>query len=417
VLEFQRVVLLVLDGVGCGALPDAEMFDDQGANTLEHISTAAGPLNLPTLERMGLGNITSIAGVPPCAKPQAAWGRMAERSAAKDSTTGHWEVAGVVMPEPFRVYADGFPPEIVRSFTRIAGTEPLGNIPASGTEIIQHLGPEHVRSGRPIVYTSTDSVFQIAAHEDVIPVERLYDICTRMRDVLDAYRVGRVIARPFIGNEQEGYVRTGRRRDFSMPPPQPTMLDMLQEHNIEVGAVGKISDIFCGRGIGSHVSTASNAEGMKATQALLHQIERGLLFTNLIDFDMMYGHRRDSAGFAAALQELDSWLAEFLPRLRDTDLLIITADHGCDPAMSGTDHTREYVPLLVYTPRIRKGTDLGTRTSFADIGATILQNFTLRGSMGTSFLEQLSAVSELPRKQAAVQEASTGLSPDITHSK
>ncbi|MFA6687456.1 MAG: phosphopentomutase, partial [Desulfuromonas sp.] len=354
-----------------------------------NIGIVAGPLNLPTLERMGLGHITTIAGVPACAKPQAAWGRMAERSAAKDSTTGHWEIAGVVMPEPFRVYADGFPAEIIRSFTHIAGVEPLGNIPASGTEIIQLLGPEHLRSGRPIVYTSTDSVFQIAAHEDVIPVAQLYAICTKMRAVLDPYRVGRVIARPFTGNAQDGFVRTSRRRDFSMPPPQLTVLDLLQEHNIEVCAVGKISDIFCARGIDTHVCTTSNAEGMEATQTLLQQMERGLIFTNLIDFDMGYGHRRDSIGFAAALQEFDTWLGDFLSQLRASDLLIISADHGCDPTMPGSDHTREYVPLLVYTPRLSLGVDLGERTSFADIGATILQNFALRGSIGTSFLPHL----------------------------
>lgn len=399
--EFQRVVVLVLDGMGCGALPDADMFGDHGSNTLGHIGAVAGPLSLPTLGRLGLGNITSIAGVPECAKPQAAWGRMAERSAAKDSTTGHWEISGVVMPEPFHVYAHGFPPEIIRSFVRIAGIEPLGNMPASGTEIIQHLGPEHERTGRPIVYTSTDSVFQIAAHEDVIPVERLYAICTKMRDVLDHYRVGRVIARPFIGDKQNGYARTSRRRDFSMPPPQQTMLDVLHEHNIEVGAVGKISDIFCGRGIDSHISTGSNAEGMEATQTLLHQMERGLLFTNLIDFDMLYGHRRDSMGFAAALQEFDVWLAGFLPQLRSSDLLIITADHGCDPTTRGSDHTREYVPLLAYTPRLQCGMNLGQRTSFADIGATILQNFTLRGSIGASFLEQLCPTSLSGMKEGA----------------
>ncbi|MGM0416389.1 MAG: phosphopentomutase [Thermodesulfobacteriota bacterium] len=405
-LDFQRVVLFVLDGVGCGALPDADMFDDRGANTLGNIDATAGPLSLPTLQGMGLGNIAPIAGVPPCTKPKAAWGKMAERSAAKDSTTGHWEIAGVLMPEPFRVFADGFPSEIMDSFARIVGTEYLGNIPASGTEIIQRLGPEHVRTGNPIVYTSTDSVFQIAAHEDVIPVERLYDICTQMRDVLDEYRIGRVIARPFTGNEQEGYVRTSRRRDFSMPPPKPTMLDMLQEHNIEVNAVGKIADIFCGRGIDTHVSTASNTEGMKATQVLLKKMERGLLFTNLIDFDMEYGHRRDSLGFAAALEELDSWLAQFLLQMRESDLLIITADHGCDPTMPGTDHTREYVPLLVYTPLIQEGADLGSRATFADIGATILQNFGLRGSIGSSFLEQLSSVSEMTRKQASAHVGS-----------
>jgi phosphopentomutase len=294
------------------------------------------------------------------------------------------------MPEPFRVYAQGFPPEIMRIFTRIAGVEALGNIPASGTQIIQDLGAEHVASGRPIVYTSTDSVFQIAAHEDIVPLERLYSICTQMRDELDAYRVGRVIARPFTGNERDGFVRTSRRRDFSMPPPQPTMLDILQGNRIEVHAVGKIKDIFCGRGINSHISTACNAEGMQATAEMFLEIKRGLVFTNLIDFDMEYGHRRDAAGFAAGLREFDAWLATFLPEMDKNDLLIISADHGCDPTMPGTDHTREYVPLLVYSPRIEEGNDLGVRTTFADINATVLQNFALRASIGTSFLAQLS---------------------------
>ncbi|MDY0212762.1 MAG: phosphopentomutase [Desulfuromonadaceae bacterium] len=399
-VRFERIVLMVLDGVGCGALPDASLFFDQGANTLGHISTADGPLVLPQLQALGLGNIISLAGVARCQKPRASWGKMAERSGAKDSTTGHWEIAGVVMPEPFRVYAQGFPPEIMQGFTRIAGVEALGNIPASGTEIIQTLGLQHVRSGRPIVYTSTDSVFQIAAHEEILPLERLYSICKKTRDMLDPFRVGRVIARPFVGDEVAGFVRTNGRRDFSMPPPVPTLLDLLHQHGISVHAVGKISDIFCGRGIDKHTSTTCNAEGMQATEEMFAHLERGLVFTNLIDFDMNYGHRRDCCGFATALQQFDTWLEKFLPTLGNTDLFLLTADHGCDPSMPGSDHTREYVPLLAYTPQLKYGRNLGVRTSFADISATILQNFGLHGNItdslsgnmsGNSFLGELSS--------------------------
>lgn len=402
---FKRIVLIVLDGVGCGALPDANLFSDQGANTLGHIAAAAAasaPLALPHLQALGLGNITPLAGIAQCLSPRASWGKMIERSGAKDSTTGHWEIAGVVMPEPFQVYAHGFPPEIMQAFAHIAGVEALGNIPASGTEIIQTLGPEHMHSGRPIVYTSTDSVFQIAAHEQILPLDGLYAICRKIRDFLDPFRVGRVIARPFAGDEDSGFVRTNGRRDFSMPPPEPTLLDLLQQHGIAVHAIGKISDIFCGRGIDKHISTTHNAEGMQATAEMFTHIKRGLVFTNLIDFDMVYGHRRDCSGFAAALQQFDTWLGEFLPALEDTDLLLLTADHGCDPCMPGSDHTREYVPLLAYTPQVKQGRDLGIRTSFADIGATILQNFGLHdriknnlsegpsaGLSGDSFLDEL----------------------------
>lgn len=396
--EFDRIVLIVLDGTGCGALPDAANFGDTGANTLGNMAQAVGMLELPMLQKMGLGNILHVSGVPSCVNSLASWGRMAERSAAKDSTTGHWEMAGVVMDEPFQVYAEGFPPEIIRSFGSIAGAPPLGNVAASGTEIIQQLGAEHVRSGRPIVYTSTDSVFQVAAHEDVVPVEHLYDICRRMRGVLDVYRVGRVIARPFVGNVRDGFVRTSRRRDFSMPPPQATTLDILQQNRVEVHAVGKIHDIFCGRGIDTHIPTASNAQGMEATSELFGNITQGLVFTNLIDFDMIYGHRRDAEGFAAGLRKFDSWLASFVPQLGRNDLLIISADHGCDPTLPGSDHTREYVPLLVYTPRVRKGVDLGERTSFADIGASVLQNFGLHGNIGTSFLDQLCTWPSMPEE-------------------
>ncbi|MDD2558534.1 MAG: phosphopentomutase [Desulfuromonadaceae bacterium] len=399
--KFERIVLIVLDGVGCGAMPDANLYFDQGANTLEHIAAAVGPFALPHLQALGLGNITPLAGVAQRLSPRASWGKMAERSRAKDSTTGHWEIAGVVMSEPFQVYAQGFPSDIMQGFARIAGVEALGNIPASGTDIIQTLGPEHMRSGRPIVYTSTDSVFQIAAHEEIIPLERLYTICRKTRDLLDHFRVGRVIARPFVGDESAGFVRTSRRRDFSIPPPAPTLLDQLQHHGIGVHAVGKISDIFCGRGIDKHVSTTSNAEGMQATEEMFAHLERGLVFTNLIDFDMNYGHRRDCFGFATALQQFDTWLGKFLPSMGNTDLLLLTADHGCDPCMPGSDHTREYVPLLAYTPQVKQGKNLGVRTSFADIAATILQNFGLHVNLkdslcGDSFLDELASAATVP---------------------
>ncbi|WP_320055904.1 phosphopentomutase [Desulfuromonas thiophila] len=400
---FRRVVLIVLDGVGCGALPDAAAYGDAAdggaANTLGHVADAVGGLALPCLQRLGLGNILPLRGVAPVARPQASWGRMAERSAGKDSTTGHWEMAGVIQTQPFVTYPQGFPPEILALFEREAGCPALGNVAASGTSILGRLGAEHLRSGRPIVYTSTDSVFQIAAHEQIWPLERLYALCRRLRPQLDRYRIGRIIARPFVGSVAEGFRRTEGRHDYSMAPP-PMLLDALQQADVPVLAVGKIFDLFCGRGISAHWPTAGNADGMARTAAVFATMERGLLFTNLIDFDMLYGHRNDVAGFAAALQAFDQFLEGFLPSLTADDLLLVTADHGCDPTWPGTDHCREYVPLLVCGGAGQPAVALGDRASFADIGATLAANFGVTALAGDSFLTALASPGPQMRQRA-----------------
>lgn len=368
---WQRVVLITLDGVGVGALPDAAAYGDEGANTLLHVAEACGGLALPNLGRMGLGNLLALPGVAPVAQPAAAFGRMRERSAGKDTTTGHWELAGVFQEQPLPTYPQGFPPEIIASFRRATGLEPLGNVVASGTDILTMLGEEHLRSGRPIVYTSADSVFQIAAHEEVIPPQRLYEICRLTRQILDPWRIGRVIARPFIGASADDFKRTARRHDFSLPPTAPTVLDALAAAGQSVYGVGKIHDIFSGRGLSDSVYSEDNADGMAKTLAALAQVERGLVFTNLVDFDMLYGHRRDALGFGRALEAFDRWLPQLCRVLQPADRLIITADHGCDPTTAGTDHSREYVPLLIWTPGTGVGVALGERGSFADVAATI----------------------------------------------
>ncbi len=385
----RRVVLITLDGVGVGALPDADRYGDAGANTLLHVAEVCGGLALPNLQRLGLGNILAVPGVSPVEEPAAAFGRMAEASAGKDTTTGHWEIAGVLLQEPFPTYPGGFPEPILEAFRRETGLDPLGNVAASGTDILRLLGEEHCRTGRPIVYTSTDSVFQIAAHEEVLPVERLYEICRVARRILDPYRVGRVIARPFVGSCAAEFKRTPRRHDFSLPPAGVTVLDRLKDAGLSVFGVGKIRDIFAGCGLTGHVYTENNADGMARTLSALGQVERGLVFTNLVDFDMLYGHRRDAAGFGVALEEFDRWLPRLMSTLGERDLLILTADHGCDPSTSGTDHTREYVPLLAWSPRMEAGTPLGIRKTFADVAATIGSLFGLGLSVGTSFLESL----------------------------
>jgi phosphopentomutase len=387
---FKRVVLIVLDGVGCGALPDAHQYGDVGANTLGHVAAQAGGLSLPTLQQLGWGNIVAMAGVAAVEKSRGAWGRMAERSAGKDSTTGHWEIAGAILDKPFATFPQAFPTPIIEAFTALAGVEPLGNVIASGTEILVELGEEHVRTGRPIVYTSSDSVFQIAAHEDLWPPQKLYELCRAMRTVLDDWQVGRVIARPFVGTRADNFKRTERRHDFSMQPP-PTVLDALSHQGIAVTAVGKIRDIYCGRGISHHYATRDNDDGMVKIAEALDNLGRGLVFANLIDYDMLYGHRRDVAGFAAALQRFDRWLEGFLPQLATDDLLLITADHGCDPTTPGTDHSREYVPLLAWHPRLTAGVALGDRTSFADVAATLGEIFNVDSGCGNSFLSQLIA--------------------------
>jgi phosphopentomutase len=385
------VVLITLDGCGIGALPDAARYGDVGANTLGHVAEACGGLKLPNLQALGLGNILELPGVPPVAAPLGGWGRMAEASAGKDTTTGHWEIAGIIEPNPLPTYPTGFPEEIIAALRRETGLDFLGNIAASGTEILKELGDEHVRSGRPIVYTSADSVFQIAAHEEVIPVERLYEICCAARRILDPYRIGRVIARPFIGGAPDNYRRTANRHDFSLSPTAPTILDGLTAAGIPVYGVGKIRDIFAGRGVGDFVFSSDNRDGMAKTLTALAQRERGLIFTNLVDFDMLYGHRLDALGFGQALEDFDRWLPECRAALNAEDLLIVTADHGCDPTTPGSDHTREYVPLLAWSPGMARGTALGERTSFADVAATVAEAFGLPVGAGRSFWRELPA--------------------------
>lgn len=383
----KRAILLLLDGVGIGALPDAAAYGDEGSNTLVNTAKAVNGLQLPTLQRMGLGNLADIVGVLPSDKPMACYGVMREVSAGKDSTTGHWEIAGVIRTKPFPTYPNGFPPDIIAAFERAIGRKVLGNKPASGTEIIAELGEEHLRTGYPIVYTSADSVFQIAAHEDIVPVEQLYAWCRIAREILQGeHEVARVIARPFTGTPGN-FVRTPRRRDFSVPPPYPTLLDVLNEAGLRVVTVGKVDDIFAGRGIAAAFHTANNADGMAKVAELVQTDPFDFLWCTLVDFDTQFGHRNDPHGFAQALAEFDAWLGTFLPQLREDDLLLITADHGNDPTTPSTDHCREQVPLLVWTPPLREGKPLGVRQTFADVAATLAEFFgvTWTGA-GTSFL-------------------------------
>jgi len=367
----RRALLLVLDGVGVGELPDAAEYGDEGSNTLVNTAKAVGGLNLPTLQQMGLGNIAPIEGVPPHDEPIACYGKMREISAGKDTTTGHWEIAGVIRTKPFPTYPNGFPPEIIEAFERAIGRKILGNKPASGTAIIEELGEEHMKTGYPIVYTSADSVFQIAAHEEIVPVETLYRWCEIAREILRGeHEVARVIARPFVGTPGN-FKRTPRRKDFSVPPPYPTLLDALTENGLTVVTVGKVDDIFAGRGVSKAVHTADNRDGMAQVEKLTTRDDFDFLWCTLVDFDTLYGHRNNPQGFAQALEEFDRWLGEFLPKLREDDLLVITADHGNDPTTPSTDHSREYVPLLVWTPKLRKGKPLGVRETFADVAATV----------------------------------------------
>lgn len=383
--KIQRVILIVLDGVGIGALPDAARYGDSAAHTLLHIAQTCGGLHLPNLQRLGLGNILSLPGVPAAHQPRAHYGRMQAASIGKDSTTGHWEICGVTQEQPFATFPQGFPPEILSAFRQATGLEPLGNVVASGTDVLQLFGAEHLRSGRPIIYTSVDSVLQIAAHEEVIPFERLYELCRITRTILDPYRVVRVIARPFCGTAPSNFKRTARRHDFSMLPPTSSTLDDLVAQGLTVYAIGKICDLFAGQGISTAISTLNNAEGMEQTVAALQRVQAGLIFTNLVDFDMEYGHRCDVAGFAAALESFDAALTPLLAALAPTDLLLLTADHGCDPTTAGTDHSREYVPLLAWRPGMPPGRNLGTRATFADLAATMATIFSLPRRSGTPF--------------------------------
>ncbi|AXA35310.1 Phosphopentomutase [Candidatus Sumerlaea chitinivorans] len=387
----RRAVIIVLDSVGIGELPDAHLFGDEGSNTLGNLSRAfPDGLRLPNMAKLGLGNIAELRGVPPDPQAIGGWGKCAEKSMAKDTTLGHWEIAGIISEKPFPTYPNGFPPEIIQEFERRIGRGTLGNIPASGTEIIQKLGDEHVRTGKPIVYTSADSVFQIAAHEEVIPLEELYEMCRIARELLDGpHRVGRVIARPFIGTSGN-YTRTRNRRDFSVPPPRPTILDRLKENGYAVIGVGKIGDIFAHTGLTHEIHTGANEKGILATLVQLNEAPDGLIFTNLVDTDMIYGHRNDTVGYRASLEEFDSYLPKILSALQPEDLLIITADHGCDPTTPSTDHSREYVPLLVYSKAMPHGVNLGTRETFADTAATIAEFFNIAwDGPGTSYLRQV----------------------------
>jgi phosphopentomutase len=383
---FRRVTWIVLDSVGAGEMPDAAAYGDAGSDTLGHIARAR-PLHLPNLARLGLGNLKRLAHVGPVDRPTAAFGKCALASPGKDTTTGHWEMVGIHLAKPFPLYPRGFPPEIMQEFERRIGRGTLGNCAASGTEIIQQLGEEHMRTGKPIVYTSADSVFQVAAHEEVIPLWELYKICEIARDLLRGpHEVGRVIARPFDG--QPGtFTRAPNRKDYAVPPPQGMLLDQLHDRKIAVSSVGKIFDVFLGRGIGEYEKTKSNADGMAKTLAALDELECGLLFVNLVDFDQQYGHRNDVEGYAKALEEFDAWLPSLYAKLGAGDLLIITADHGCDPTTPSTDHSREYVPLLVYRPRKLEPVDLGLRSTLSDIGQTVAENFGAKIAAGTSFLE------------------------------
>ena len=373
VLPFFRAVIIVLDSAGVGELPDAGRYGDAGSNTLLHVAEAVGGIRVPHLARLGLGNVVPVHGVEPIRQAAGAYGKMRERSPGKDTTTGHWELMGVILDRPFPTYPRGFPHEIIETFERSIGTKTLGNVVASGTEIIERLGPEHERTGFPIVYTSADSVFQIASHEAVISIDRLYEICLTARRLLTGeHAVSRVIARPFTGRPGS-YSRTDRRKDFSLPPVGRTVLDAAVEAHRDVVGIGKIPDIFAGRGITRGIHTHDDMDGMTQTARAMDEVERGIIFTNLVDLDSKYGHRNDPQGYARDLQAIDGRLPEILGGLRRGDLLVVTADHGNDPTTPSTDHSREHVPVMIAGPRVRGGVDLGVRETFADVGATVAE--------------------------------------------
>jgi len=389
-MPFQRVIWIVLDSVGIGEMPDAGAYGDRGSDTLGNIARRRR-LRLPNLCRLGLANIKTLVGLEPSAEPQAAFGRCALASPGKDTTTGHWEMAGIHLDKPFPLFPRGFPPVIIDEFERRIGRSVLGNKAASGTEIIEELGEEHMRTGSPIVYTSADSVFQISAHEEVITLFELYKMCETARELLRGpYEVGRVIARPFLGSPG-AFTRTANRHDYAVAPPQGMLLDQLEARDVEIFSVGKIFDVFLGRGIGDHEKTKSNADGMAKTLAAMDSLGRGLIFVNLVDFDMLYGHRNDVEGYARALEEVDAWLPSFEAKFAPGDLAILTADHGCDPTTASTDHSREYVPLLAYGPNARHGVNLGVRATLSDIGQTVAANFGTSIPKGKSFLTEITA--------------------------
>lgn len=389
-MSFSRVILIVLDSVGIGELPDADKFNDVGSHTLLHISEHQNGLNMPNMQKLGLGNIEELRGVQVVPNPSAFYGKMMEISKGKDTSTGHWEMMGLEISTPFPSYPNGFPEELIQALEERVGRKVIGNCVASGTQIIQELGAEHMKTGNIIVYTSADSVFQIAAHEEVIPLQELYHICEIARELTleDRWSVIRVIARPFVG-KPGNFSRTANRKDYSVKPPHKTVLNYLQDAGIEVTAIGKISDIFDGEGISKSIHTKSNMDGVDKLLACCDETKAGLIFINLVDFDAKFGHRRDPAGYANALEEFDARLPEIMSKLTDQDLLIITADHGNDPTFHGTDHTREYTPLLVYNPNKTEGKSLGIRKTFADVGATIADIFQVKSPLGESFYQQI----------------------------
>jgi len=387
-MTFNRIVLVVLDGAGIGAMPDASEWGDAGSDTFGHILESR-KLHLPNLQRYGLGNIRPLKDLPPLENPIGSYGRCTLRSNGKDTTTGHWEMAGIILEQAFPTYPNGFPPAVIDRFvseTAVPGI--LGNIPASGTEIIKVLGEEHVKTKKPIVYTSADSVFQIAAHEEVIPIDRLYEICETARRILDGeHKVGRVIARPFLG-QPGAFYRTENRHDYAVPPPRENLLPALSDADLDVVCIGKIASIYDSIGVTKDLTAKNNQQSIDQTIKALQDKTRGLIFSNLVDFDMLYGHRRDTEGYAKALEHFDVQLPAIELAMRDDDLMMITADHGNDPTFPGSDHTREYAPLLVYGRKAR-AVDLGTRNSLADIGQTIADNFGLKLVAGKSFLKEL----------------------------
>jgi phosphopentomutase len=388
---YNRILLIVLDGAGIGAMPAAPHWGDAASDTFGH-TLESRAVRLPNLQRYGLGNIRPLAQLPPVENPLGSYGRCALRSNGKDTTTGHWEMAGIILERAFPTYPNGFPAAVIDRFVREADVPGiLGNIPASGTEIIKVLGEEHVKSRKPIVYTSADSVFQIAAHEEVIPLERLYEICEVARHILDGeHKVGRVIARPFLG-QPGAFYRTENRHDYAVPPPRENLLPALAEADLDVVCIGKIASIYDSLGVTKDLTAKNNEQSITQTIRALEEHSRGLIFSNLVDFDMLYGHRRDTEGYAKALEHFDSRLPDLEAAMRDDDLMIITADHGNDPTFPGTDHTREYAPLLVFGKTARPGVNLGTRRSLADIGQTIAENFNLKLTAGESFLREISA--------------------------
>lgn len=390
-MKFKRIVLMVLDSAGIGEMPDAESWGDKGADTLGNILKSR-KVELPNLQKMGLGNIRPLENLPAIQNPVGSFGKCTLKSNGKDTTTGHWEMAGIVLKKAFPTFPEGFPERIIKEFTeraKVPGV--LANVPASGTEIIKQFGEEHMKTGKPIVYTSADSVFQIAAHEEIIPIERLYEICEIARKILDGEdKVGRVIARPFVGESAETFKRTENRHDYAVPPPEDNLLPLLKNNEFDVVCIGKIASIYDSIGVTKDLTAKNNEQAIDQTINALNEDSEGLIFSNLVDFDMLYGHRRDTEGYAKALEHFDARLPEIFEALREDDLFVITADHGNDPTKEGSDHTREYAPLLVYGKNARGGIDLGTRESLADIGQTIAENFGLSLKDGTSFLGEIS---------------------------